>query len=240
MKLVVFSDVHANLPALEAALERLRHEGYDLLVHLGDAIGIGPQPAECLELLLQTPNIRFVRGNHDDWFARGLPRPQPAWMSDGEVAHQEWTHEQIDSGLRSVVDGWPWLVEETMAGVPVTFVHYPLDASHTRFQPFVQKPSTEDLDRLFINHRGQLLFFGHDHTFYDVQGRRRYVNPGSLGCHDRPLARYSVAHMASGQYEIAHRAVPYDDAPLYAAFEEREVPERAFIYRSFLGGRFPP
>lgn len=60
MKLVVFSDVHANLPALEAALERIRYEGYDLLLHLGDAIGIGPQPAECLELLLQTPNIRFV------------------------------------------------------------------------------------------------------------------------------------------------------------------------------------
>jgi hypothetical protein len=35
------------------------------------------------------------------------------------------------------------------------------------------------------------------------------------------------------------RAVPYDDEPLFRAFEERRVPERAFLYRAFFGGRFP-
>lgn len=240
MKLVVITDVHANLPALEATLGQIRDEGYDVLVHLGDAIGIGPQPAECLELLLDTPGIRFVRGNHDDWFARGLPRPQPEWMSDGEVAHQEWTHAQIDPGLRPVVGDWPWVIEQELAGVYVTFAHYPLDPSHSKFQSFVQDPSGADLDRLFANHRGRLAFFGHDHNFYDVQGRARYVNPGSLGCHDKPLSRYTAVEMASGRYEVAHRAVRYDDGPLYTAFEERKVPERAFIYRNFLGERFPP
>lgn len=240
MKLVVITDVHANLPALEATMAQIRREGYDLLVHTGDAIGIGPQPAECLDVLLQTPNLRFVRGNHDDWFARGLPRPQPAWMSDGEVAHQQWTHAQIDPGLRPVVSAWPWVIEEEVAGVRTTFVHYPLDASHTRFQPFVQYPSAADLDRLFVNHRARLAFFGHDHNFHDVRGQARYVNPGSLGCHDRPVARYTVVEIASGEVEVTHRAAPYEDGPLYTAFEERKVPERAFIYRNFLGGRFPP
>lgn len=240
MKLVVITDVHANLPGLEATLAQIRDEGYDVLVHLGDAIGIGPQPAECLELLLQTPNVRFVRGNHDDWFAQGLPQPQPEWMSDGEVAHQKWTHAQIEPRLRTVVSAWPWLIEEMMADVLITFVHYPLDASYTRFQPLVQEPSAADLDGLFVNHRGQLMFFGHDHGSYDVRGRAHFVNPGSLGCYDRPLARYTVVEMASGRYEVTHRAAPYDDGPLYRAFEEREVPERAFIYRNFLGGRFPP
>lgn len=139
-----------------------------------------------------------------------------------------------------MVGDWPWLIEETMAGVRVTFVHYPLDASHTRFQPFVQDPSAADLDRLFDNHQGRLAFFGHDHNFCDVSGQARYIDPGSLGCHDRPLARYSVAEITSGRYEVTHRTVPYDDGPLYTAFEERNVPERAFIYRTFLGGRFPP
>lgn len=52
MKLAVLTDVHANLPALRAALRALEQEGFDLLVHLGDAIAIGPFPSECLELLL--------------------------------------------------------------------------------------------------------------------------------------------------------------------------------------------
>ena len=57
---------------------------------------------------------------------------------------------------------------------------------------------------------------------------------------DGPVARYSVAESASGRYEVAHRSAPYDDGPLYKAFEQRKVPERAFIYRTFLGGRFSP
>ncbi len=46
------SNAHANLPALEAALAALDAEGCEFVVHTGDAIGIGPHPAECLDLLL--------------------------------------------------------------------------------------------------------------------------------------------------------------------------------------------
>jgi hypothetical protein len=37
---------------------------------------------------------------------------------------------------------------------------------------------------------------------------------------------------------VSHRIVPYDAAGLFEAFERRAIPERAFIYRAFLGGRF--
>ena len=55
-KLAVFTDLHANLPALRAALADIAREGCDALVHTGDAIAIGPQPAECLDLLLGMPH----------------------------------------------------------------------------------------------------------------------------------------------------------------------------------------
>jgi predicted phosphodiesterase len=77
MKIIVMTDAHANLPALQAALAAIQAEGYDQLVHTGDAIAIGPYPAESLDLLLATPNIRFTKGNHDQWFAEGLPNPIP-------------------------------------------------------------------------------------------------------------------------------------------------------------------
>ncbi len=56
MKIAVLTDVHGNLPALQAALRGIRREGCDAIFHTGDSIGIGPYPAECLELLLNTPN----------------------------------------------------------------------------------------------------------------------------------------------------------------------------------------
>jgi hypothetical protein len=84
------------------------------------------------------------------------------------------------------------------------------------------------------------VFYGHSHSNSDVQAASgaRYVNPGSLGCNTTPLGRYCVVAFARGQFTLEHRAVPYDDKALFEAFEQREVPERQFIYRAFFGGRF--
>jgi hypothetical protein len=89
------------------AIERV---GCDAIYHTVDAIGIGPYPAESLDRLLHTPRVRCVMGNHDAWFAYGLPQPQPSWMSEGEVAHQRWVHAALDPALRPVVARWPYVI----------------------------------------------------------------------------------------------------------------------------------
>ena len=239
MKIIVITDVHANLPALQAALISIRQEGYDLLVHTGDTIAIGPFPAECLELLLHTPNARFVMGNHDAYFAYGLPQPQPSWMSDGEVAHQQWTHAQLDPGWRAAVAQWPYCLQENFVGVAITFVHYGLDTTGREFATTLWQPTVPDLDQLFAQHATPLLFYGHHHPFSDIQGRSRYINPGSLGCYTAPLARYTVVEIQQNTFAISHRQVTYDDQALSAAFIQRNVPERSLINRFFFGGRLP-
>jgi predicted phosphodiesterase len=117
MKIAVLTDAHGNLPALRAALKVIQKEGYDAVYHTGDAIAIGPHPAETLDLLLNTPNVRLIMGNHDSWFVHGLPIPQPSWMSDGEVTHQHWVHASLDPSLRSVVAQWPYVIQEELEGV---------------------------------------------------------------------------------------------------------------------------
>ena len=74
MRIAVITDAHANLPALKAALESIRAEGYDALFHTGNAITIGPYPAECLELLLNTPNTHFVMRNYESYSENNLLR----------------------------------------------------------------------------------------------------------------------------------------------------------------------
>ena len=237
-KLCLITDTHANLPALQAALAAIEQEGYDQLIHLGDAIAIGPQPAESLDLLLNTPRTRFVMGNHDDWFAHGLPHPRPKWMSAGELAHQKWTHAQLNSQQRWQVWRWPFCITETIKGVPVTFVHYALTSSGRHFKQIIREPTPLNLDYLFAAHDSELIFYGHHHPFSDMQGASRYINPGSLGCYYEPLARYTVAEFeGDGRYTITHKAVPYDDASLRQAFATREVPDRALLWRAFFGGR---
>lgn len=237
MKIAVITDVHANLPALKAALECIRREGCDTIFHTGDAIAIGPFPAECLDVLLNTPNIQFVMGNHDSYYVHGLPTPQPDWMSDGEVQHQRWTHSRLDPQMRSAVAGWPYVLERDLEGVRTVFVHYALAPSAQDYQPVVRNATAADLDRMFELHSAALVFYGHDHGRSDEKGRARYVNPGSLGCHGKAIARYCVVEIHGGKYTVEHRGAPYDDDELLNAFERRGVPEREFIYRAFFGRR---
>jgi predicted phosphodiesterase len=236
-KIVVMTDIHANLPALQAALHVIRQEGYDAIFHTGDAIALGPYPAECLDMLFTIPKITFVMGNHDAYFVAGLTETQQSWMSEGEIHHQHWTHAALNKQLRLTVAQWPCTVIHDFEGVKTTFVHYALKSSECDFVPIIKHPTPIDLDDLFKFHNSALLFYGHHHPFSDIQGQARYVNPGSLGCSNRAVARYAVVEFQKGQFKIAYREVLYDDTELFEAFERRNVPEREFICRVFFGAR---
>ena len=237
MRLVVFSDVHANLPALKAVHSAIQEEGYDLAIHTGDVLAIGPSPAECLDILLNMPRTRLVMGNHDAYFAFGLPEPLPPYLSYGEYQHQIWTYQQIDPRLRPVVASWPYVIDQEFEGLATTFLHYEINAARDDFAPVIRHPGIYDLDQLFVHHRSRLIFFGHDHNASDLEGRMRYINPGSAGCYTQAVARYALVDFSRGSSTVDLRQVPYDDAELYREFETRQVPEREFIYRTFFGGR---
>lgn len=236
IKIAVLTDAHANFPALWAALAAIRRAGCDAIYHTGDGIGIGPYPAECLELLLTTPRLRLLMGNHDAWFACGLPTPRPAWLGEGELAHHRWTHAQLAPTLRPTVVRWPYIVREEIGGVAVAFAHYGLDRSGRDFAPAIADPDGAALDRLFAGETARLVFYGHHHPASDIRGRARYVNPGALGCAPAPLARFVILELdGRGGFALRKCAVPYADAALFRAFEERRVPERATIRRIFFG-----
>ncbi len=70
MKYGFFSDVHANLEALKACIIDFRSEKIDKLFFLGDAVGYGPNPDECVRLIKDIAEIKLM-GNHD-YAALGL------------------------------------------------------------------------------------------------------------------------------------------------------------------------
>jgi len=79
LKIGVFSDVHANLPALLAVLDFLLHEqGVDFLVCAGDVVGYGPYPNECCNALMLN-NVETIMGNHEK-----ITRDQDLLLFDGE------------------------------------------------------------------------------------------------------------------------------------------------------------
>jgi len=63
MRTLIISDIHANLTALKAVLEAA--EPFDRVWCLGDVVGYGPDPNECIEVLRDLPNLACIKGNHD-------------------------------------------------------------------------------------------------------------------------------------------------------------------------------
>ena len=72
MRIAVFSDVHANLEAFVAVLKDISTKGCGLRFCLGDTVGYGASPSECIALL-QANRIQSLKGNHDE--AAGLDLP---------------------------------------------------------------------------------------------------------------------------------------------------------------------
>ena len=75
MKIALISDVHGNYPALTAALKRIRKEGCDIVVSLGDIAGYYCMVNECIELCREN-GIVNVMGNHDDYLVSGAECPR--------------------------------------------------------------------------------------------------------------------------------------------------------------------
>jgi putative phosphoesterase len=235
-KVGVIADVHANRPALEAALAALNHVGCDLIVHVGDAIGIGPHPAEVLGILLEAKNMRFVRGNHDDYFVSGLPETSTSWMDDEELEHQLWTHRQLSPAMRDAMRTWPFSSKLAVNGVQAWFCHYARDISGGGFAPIIPQPHARVLDNLFQPNSAEVVFYGHDHSRSDVRGQARYINPGALGCGSAGMARYAILGVTTdGDWDVEFGGAPYDVSEVLNDLETRRVPARALIKRAFYG-----
>ena len=71
MRYLVLSDVHANLSAFEAVLEHASAEHYDAVAFLGDIVGYGNRPEECVQLLKSLRPVVALLGNHDELLLKG-------------------------------------------------------------------------------------------------------------------------------------------------------------------------
>src|SRR5262252_3860452 len=156
-RIAVFTDVHANLPALDAALAEIDRLGVDATYHTGDAIGIGPFPAECLDRLLTRASTHLLMGNHDAWFAFGLPDESGPWMAPDEREHQRWVHAQLEPGLKQVVAAWPYASTLRIEGLRIDFLHYPLSDGGTFRSP--QELTPDSACALFQLPTSTLVFF---------------------------------------------------------------------------------
>lgn len=101
---MVFSDIHGNLPALQSVLKDCANRDVHRSICLGDLVGYGPQPNECIELVRNMKNCRCLAGNHD---VATLWQTSPYGMSDAAKEAILWTMEQLTPSNKDYLETLP-------------------------------------------------------------------------------------------------------------------------------------
>ncbi len=231
MKLAVISDIHGNLPALEAVLDDLAKWRPDQVILNGDLINRGPDSRGCLGLVTQQlPHCHIVKGNHEEFvlacaekeFSPGIQRHELR-----RFAH--WTIDQLGTGLE-VVRQWHEDLDLTDPdGGELHITHGTRlgkrDGIRHNTDPETLPAKLGDPRQLFITaHTHQPLILDYEGTLV--------VNTGSVGSSfDRDYrAAYGRFTFHAGRWKAEIVRVDYDRART-----ERDYVESGFLEQ---GGPF--
>lgn len=233
MRYAIVSDIHSNMPALEAVLTRLERESIDRYVCLGDLVGYGASPNECCDVM-RALKPAIVRGNHDH--AAVHPGGE-RWFTPAARMCILWTREQLTDKNREFLLGLQPFVDIEGAHL----CHGSLfDADYYTTTPFEAAASLRVMTL-------QLCFFGHTHYaewFYENPGHDRpdrgaapdgarillepgtryMINPGAVGQPRDGNSQAAYAVWDDEEQTVSLCRVPYNVREAQRRMEEAQLP----------------
>lgn len=239
MRVAVLSDIHGNLPALEAVLTALAP--YDAIWQLGDIVGYGPEPDEVVARL-RSESAGGVCGNHD---AAALGRIESSWFNEDARSAVRWTAGRLQDGSREWLGGLPERDVQHTDGdnwdATFTLVHgSPRDpiweyvfsapvakASFAAFEtahclvghthvPLVFREEDGRVETLAPSDRSQLK----------LDSRRTILNPGSVGQPRDGDARACAMVLDTERMTVEWRRVDYPIAATQERMRSVGLPRR--------------
>jgi len=234
MRILVISDIHANYTAFEAVLQHSDGD-WDFVWCLGDVVGYGPDPNECVERLKTLPQL-CLAGNHD-WAA--LNRLDIRTFNPDARRAVEWTQATLTAQNTKFLEAlpvtfvigeytlvhasprepiWEYILEPLVAAL--NFPHFETPycfVGHTH-QPVIYTLMDEDGDT-----RSALPQYSQPHA---LNGREQMIDPGSSGQprDQQPKGAYGILDMSSGVFE--HRRIPYDIQAVQSRMMRYSLPRR--------------
>jgi predicted phosphodiesterase len=243
LKVAVYSDVHANLPALEAVLAQLDALHPDLVLCLGDLVGYHADPSACIAAVRQAGHVA-VMGNHDRDTAGS--RPQGQGTTSLARLTQEWTRSRLSADESAWLDGLPnrWIDPCGLVAVHGCYLN---DVHVTGYVTGTMLPDNLAAVARNAAERGwpKVALCGHTHLplcgwlyrgdTYEIVPKGRtlrwpasstavLLNPGSVGQprDGDPRAAFALIDLEARAFEV--RRVVYDVERAVAVLREAGLP----------------
>lgn len=241
MRLALVSDIHGNLPALEAVAADIRRQGVDQVLCLGDNLSGPLLPRETAQWLMAS-GWPVLAGNHErqvlEW------TPEAGGASDGFARAALGTAE-LD-WLRSLRPVWPWAPDVLLChGTPRRDDEHFLETPQAGA---LRLASVAELTERLSGHTEALVACGHSHLprLVRTAAGQLLINPGSVGLQayvddeperyvverGTPDAAYAIVECRHGRWQGSHHAVPYDAAPMADLAQRHGRPEWAQALRT--------
>jgi len=220
MRVAAIYDIHGNLPALEAALEDIRHAGVDRIVVGGDIVP-GPMPCQTLDCLsdLDIP-VHFIQGNGEVAVLEQMAGNDPASVPQQFREVVRWTARQLRPEHERLLASWPktFRLEIPELG-NVLFCHA---TPRNENEVFTRRTPEDRLLPIFEGVNASLVVCGHTHMqFNRVVGKIRVVNAGSVGM---PFGEPGAYWLLLGP-DVQLRHTPYDVAKAAERIRESDYPD---------------
>lgn len=227
MRIAILSDVHANMPALEAVLADIAAVGVDARYALGDLVGYAPWPNEVLERLA-AEGFPIVMGNYDDGTAYDRDECGCAYNNPVEEALGDrsfaWTKEHVTDANKAWLRTLRPQVRFEVDGLRFLLVH----GSPRRINEYLYEDRLESsFAHIAAGAGADVIVCGHTHRPYDktVAGVR-FVNVGSAGKpkDGDPRGCWALVETGSDGITVAFRRVGYDVQAAAAAILASDLP----------------
>ncbi|MGD9898398.1 MAG: metallophosphoesterase [Calditrichaceae bacterium] len=236
MIIAVLSDIHGNLEALEAVFRYIDENPVDKIYCLGDIVGYGPNPNECVELIRERSDITLM-GNHD-YAALGLANIE--YFNEYAKMSTYWTINNLKKENEDFLRKLPFthqngrimLVHASPANPP--YWHYILS-----FQEAKKELQTFDESICFVGHSHVPVIFSKDKAYkqspFMIEQNQKYiVNVGSVGQPRDGNAKSCFVVFDESTGELKHVRLEYDVEKTYKKIIRAGLP--VFLAERLLKG----